>query len=77
MDWDWAFYDIIWSKKYGRYLVLEITDTCNDNGPVGRSLTYYRENDEWVAKKENPSPQEIIFKLFILEDKRLEERMVT
>lgn len=76
MDWDWAFYDMIWSKKYGRYLVLEITDTCGPVWSVKRKLTYYRENDEWMAKHENSSPQEIIFKLFVLEDKKLEELLV-
>ncbi len=73
MDWDWMFYDIIWSEKYSRYLVLETTDTCDAIGPIGRSLTYYRENDEWVAKKEVFSPQEIIFNLFVLEDLKLQE----
>jgi len=76
MDWDWMFYDMIWSEKYGRYLVLEITDTCNVGGPAGRSLTYYRENDEWTAKKENSPPQEIVFELFVLEDLRLQESLV-
>jgi len=75
MNWDWMFYDIIWSKKYGRYLVLEITDTCGP-GWMKRKLTYYRKNDEWVAKKENSSPQEIIFKLCVLEDLRLWESLV-
>lgn len=75
MNWDWTFYDVIWSEKYSRYLVLEISDTCNATGSMGRSLTYYREDDEWVAKKENSSPQEIIFELFVMEDLRLQERL--
>lgn len=76
MNWDWMFYDMIWSEKYDRYLVLEITDTCNISGPAGRNLTYYRENDEWVAKKENSPSQEIIFELFVMEDLRLQGRLV-
>ncbi|MCK4827787.1 hypothetical protein KA005_69305 [bacterium] len=75
MNWDWMFYDLIWSKKYGRYLVLEVTDTCDAGSPAGRSLTYYRENNEWVAKQETPPPPEIIFKLFVLEDRELAERL--
>ena len=77
MEWDWMMYDFIWSEKYGEYLVLEITDTCDTGGPAGRSLTYYREGDKWISKKKTPPPQEIIFNLFILEKMRLKERLVT
>ena len=66
MGWDWSMYDIIWSEKYEKRLILEITDTVSDRGREKRKLTYYRKEDKWFAKEGNPSPQEIIFNLFIL-----------
>lgn len=68
MSWDWMMLDLIRSKKQRKYLVLECTDTCDAGSPAGRSLTYYRENSEWIARKKTPTPQEIIFNLFILEE---------
>lgn len=76
MKWDWMMYDIIWSKEHKKYLVLEITDTCDAASPAGRSLTYYREKGKWIPRKKTPRPQEIIFNLFVLEDMRSQERMV-
>jgi len=70
MRWDWCMYDIIWSKRYKKYLILEITDTCDAASPAGRSLTYYREGIEWLPRKESPTPQEIIFNLFVLKRMR-------
>lgn len=68
MGWDWQMYDIIWSEKHKKYLVLEITDTCSARGRTKWMLTHYKENDTWVPKKEVPIPLEIIFKLFVMED---------
>ena len=70
MGWDWMMYDIIWSEKHKKHLVLEITDTCDADSPAGRSLTYYREGNKWVPRKKVPRPQDIIFNLFVLEEKQ-------
>jgi len=67
MKWNWMMFDLIWSEKHKRYLVIEITDTCDAGSPAGRNLTYYREKYEWVPREEAPPPQEIVFRLFILE----------
>lgn len=66
--WDWCMYDIVWSEKHEKYLVLEITDTCGAHGSAGRKDTYYRQGRRWVPREENISPQEIVFNLFVLED---------
>ena len=68
LGWDWSMYDLIWSEKRGRWLVLEITDTSGPLGPAGRKLTYYRERKRWISRKECLSPAEIIFNLFVLEE---------
>jgi len=65
---DWCMYDLIWSKKHKKYLVLEITDTIVDRDRENRTTTYYRKNGEWIPKKEKESAPETIFKLFVLED---------
>ena len=68
LRFDWCMYDIIWSKKHKKYLVLEITDTIVDRDRKNRKLTYFREGDKWVARKEVFSAPEHIFNLFVLEE---------
>lgn len=69
MRWDWCMYDIIWSEKHKKFLVLEITDTVADRDRKNRTLIHYREGDTWVPKKGNPRPAKIIFDLFVMEGK--------
>ena len=68
MGWDWMLYDIIWSTKYKKYLILEITDTCGHHGNSERKLTHYRKGDVWIPKEERTPIQELVFRLFVLED---------
>lgn len=68
MRWDWSMYDMIWSKKHNKWLVLEITDTISDRDWKKRKFAYYREDDEWIPKEESILPPEYIFNLFVLEE---------
>ena len=70
MDWDWMFYDIIRDKKNGGYYILEITDTCGSVSSGGRKFTYYFKDGKWEKRQEALSPQEIIFNLFVLEERK-------
>lgn len=68
MAWDWCMYDIIWSKKHKKYLVLEITDTISDRDRKNRKITYYKKGDDWIPKEESFLAPEYIFNLFVLEE---------
>lgn len=68
LRFDWCMYDIIWSKKHKKYLILEITDTIVDRDRKNRTTTYFREGDKWIARKEVFSAPEHIFNLFVLEE---------
>lgn len=67
LSWDWGMFDIIWSEKHGKHLVLEVCDTCG-TAHEKRKLTYYRDKGGWTTKEENTSLQELIFRLFVLEE---------
>ncbi len=65
---DWYMYDIIWSKKHKKYLILEITDTVDDRDRKNRKETIYRIENDWIVRPGKLMPPEIIFNLFVLED---------
>lgn len=65
---DWCMYDIIWSKKHKKFLILEITDTIVDRDRENRTTTYYRKEEEWIPEEKIESPPETIFNLFVLEE---------
>jgi len=66
LEWDWAMFDIIWSFKHYKYMVLEAYDTCG-NAHHNREFTYYKAySGGWAERKENTSIQELIFNQFVL-----------
>jgi len=68
LRWDWGMCDFVWNERRKEWQLLEVTDTCGQ-AHTNREYTYYRTGSKWTRKKENTSVQEIVFNLFVLEDK--------
>ena len=67
LKWDWGMCDFAWNEKHKQWQILEVCDTCG-RPHMKRELTYYKMGSKWISKKENTSAQELIFRLFVLEE---------
>jgi len=66
MNWQYMMYDLIWCEDRKQWFILEITDTCGQGHSASRKITHYFEDGKWVNKEENTSPQELIFRKYVL-----------
>ena len=66
MNWQYMMYDYIYSEEKKKWLILELTDTCGRGHSAKRKITHCLIGHKWKNIESNISPQEIIFRKYIL-----------